>query len=87
MKTVNNWYTIANKYYGRDFLNYRVLLEGFKDLPKAFKPNGQGFPNGKPILEILRLQFKSFKLTVAAKGEFVKAGVPASVLITKTFLK
>ena len=69
MKTVNNWYTITNKYYGKDFLNYRVLLEGFKDLPKAFKPNGQGFPNGKPILEILRLQFRSFKLTVAAKGK------------------
>jgi hypothetical protein len=65
MATVN--YVITNKFYGRDFINFRLQLEGFKEIPKMFKPDGQGFSNGKPILEILRLQFRNFKLTISAK--------------------
>ena len=71
LKKNNLTYTVTNKFYGKDFINYTIRLDGFNTLPKIFKPNGQGFSNGKPILEILKFQFGKFNLSISAKKKSV----------------
>lgn len=60
-------YVIKNNKYGNVFKNFPIKLQGFKSLPKGFKNNGEGFTNGKPILELLKARFGKFSLTIAAK--------------------
>jgi len=82
-------YVIQNKSYGKSLMSFEIEFKGFTDIPKEFKANGQGFPNGKPILEILQSKFKKYKLTITStkKSNVSKKGNIYLVFLNITDLK
>jgi len=81
-------YIIKNKFYGKALIGTTVHYQGYRARPRVLKDKGQGFTNGKHLLETIGKKFKRFELILTPKKDLVqKSGSKYLVFLSEKTLK